>query len=174
MPTESVPPAFDAFCRWLVSTANRPVTSDGGPSAPKGATAQAARYEALITAARSARYVAPRYVEALQLLAAADRSGADRPPELTTARGFRVTIAYDDGADRESSSICVLVRCPSELVGQLKGETAYLWNGTERFELGQFDTDGKAIGTLPAGIEITLSDFSSGRVKLDEPPPADG
>jgi hypothetical protein len=158
----------------LVSTDDRGITEDGGTSTRKLTIAQAARYETLMTAARSARYVAPRYVEALQLLAASDRSGVARPPELITARGFRVTIAYDDGAEGESSSICVLVRCPSELIGQLKGETAYLWNGTERFELGQFDADGKAIGTLPAGIEITLSDFSSGRVKLDEPPPADG
>jgi hypothetical protein len=141
---------------------------------PEAPVAQAARFEALITAARGARYAAPRHVETLQLLAAADRSGVARPPELTTARGFRVTLAYDDGPDGESSSICVLVRCPSELIGRIKGETAYLWNGTERFELGQFDADGKAIGTLPAGIQITLSDFSSGRVKLDEPPPADG
>jgi hypothetical protein len=49
------------------------------------------------------------------------------------------------------------------------GQTAFLWNGSQRFELGQFDADGKAIGTLPAGIEITMSDFAAGHIKLEEP-----
>jgi hypothetical protein len=40
------------------------------------------------------------------------------------------------------------------------GRSVYLWYGSTRFELGQFDADGKALGTLPAGIEITLSDFA--------------
>jgi hypothetical protein len=94
---------------------------------------------------------------------------------LTTARGFRVTLAYDEGASQGASSICVLVRCPPELIEAVQGETAYLWNGTERFELGQFDSEGKAIGTLPAGIEISLTDFALGNVRLEEPsPPADG
>jgi hypothetical protein len=53
----------------------------------------------------------------------------------------------------------------------IESGTAYLWYGTERFELGQFDGDGKAIGALPAGIEISASDFAQGRVKLEEPRP---
>jgi hypothetical protein len=55
------------------------------------------------------------------------------------------------------------------LIGQVQGQVAYLWNGTKRFELGQFDIDGKAIGTLPAGMQITLSDFATGNVKLEAP-----
>ncbi len=89
-----------------------------------------------------------------------------------TARGFRVTLAYDEGTGGNGSSICVLVRAPSELIDEVQGQTAFLWNGTERFELGQFDSEGKAIGTLPAGIEISLSDFVTGRVKLEGPVPS--
>jgi hypothetical protein len=110
--------------------------------------------------------------EVLQLLAAADHTPAAMPPELTTARGFRVTLVYDEGENSRSSSICVLVHCPPHMIGSVEGETAYLWNGSQRFELGQFDSEGKAIGTLPAGIEISLSDFTSGRVLLEEPPAA--
>jgi hypothetical protein len=64
----------------------------------------------------------------------------------------------------------VLVQCPPELIDTVQGETAYLWNGQQRFELGPFDSEGKAIGTLPAGIEISASDFALGNVKLEEPP----
>ena len=88
---------------------------------------------------------------------------------MTTARGFRVTLAYDEGESPEQSSVCVLVQCPPAMLPNVQGETAYLWSGTERFELGQFDADGKAIGTLPAGVQISISDFASGKVKLEEP-----
>ena len=64
----------------------------------------------------------------------------------------------------------MLVQCPPEKVSQVQGSTAYLWNGSERFELGQFDADGKAIGTLPVGVQISISDFALGKVKLEEPP----
>jgi hypothetical protein len=106
----------------------------------------------------------------LQLLAAADKSDSPRPADLTTARGFRVTLAFEEGGGGDLSSICVLVQCPPELIESVQGETAYLWNGAQRFELGQFDVEGKAIGTLPAGIEISPSDFAMGNVKLEEPP----
>jgi hypothetical protein len=169
------PPRFDEFSRWL---AHRETLS--------GMTLPADRYETLLAAARRARDETLRarqdqapsssnhqsgHLEVLQLLAAATTEDpASRPPELTTARGFRVTLSYDDGANVGDSTLCVLVRCPPELIGQLSGQMAYLWNGSERFELGQFDAEGKAIGTLPAGIQIALSDFTQGRVKLEEPP----
>jgi hypothetical protein len=51
----------------------------------------------------------------------------------------------------------------------MHGETAYLWNGSERFALGQFDADGKVLGTLPAGVGVSLGDFKQGRIKLEEP-----
>jgi hypothetical protein len=123
----------------------------------------------LLAAAPSAR--SQGHLEVLQLLAAADKSDSSRLPELTTARGFRVTLAYEEGRDATEASICVLVRCPPELIDAVQGQSAFLWNGAERFELGQFDSEGKAIGTLPAGIEISLSDFAQGKVKLEEPPP---
>jgi hypothetical protein len=168
MSDNSPPPKFDAFAAWL---ARQQKTSAAG--------AAGARYERMLAAARDARDETlgrkdredrPGQIEVLQLLAAADKSDTARPPELMTARGFRVTLAYDESGDPLVSSLCVLVHCPPELIGKVQGETAYLWSGSERFELGQFDTDGKAIGMLPAGIEITLSDFTQGRVKLEEPP----
>ena len=59
------------------------------------------------------------------------------------------------------------------MIDEVQGKTVYLRNGAARFELGQFDSDGKALGTLPAGIEITLSDFAKGLVKLEAPQTAD-
>jgi hypothetical protein len=44
-----------------------------------------------------------------------------------------------------------------------------LWKDEERFELGQFDAEGKAIGTLPAGVEMSAADFTQGKVKLQAP-----
>jgi hypothetical protein len=165
MSSESPPPDFKEFTRWIRNKV------DAVPAVPQA-------NQALLAAARSARDQALNVrssspeqgdLEVLQLLAAASTDETSRPPELMTAKGFRVTLAYDDGSSAENPSICVLVQCPLEQVTQVQGQTAYLWNGSERFELGQFDADGKAIGTLPAGIEITLSDFTTGNVKLEAP-----
>ncbi len=174
MPRNSTPPDFDEFARWVASQ-----------SAPGAASAD--RYTTLLDAAREARdeFLSAAEVakttspvrnepnrgtlEVLHLLAAASTDDTGRPPELTTARGFRVTLAYDEGQSPEQSSICVLVQSPPDMLPYVQNETAYLWSGTERFELGQFDADGKAIGTLPAGVQISLSDFAMGKVKLEEP-----
>jgi hypothetical protein len=170
---DSKVPSFEEFARWLSLRSARP-TPDEARYESLRAAASAARGEFL--AARS--NVAPNpdassrhgYLEVLQLLAAADKSESPRPADLTTARGFRVTLAFEEGGGGDVSSICVLVQCPPELIESVQGETAYLWNGAQRFELGQFDTEGKAVGTLPAGIEISPSDFAMGNVKLEEPP----
>ena len=173
MSKDSNVPSFEEFARWLALSTPQPTRDE-------------ARYERLRAAARDARdefltaqrVIAPNpdtgahygHFEVLQLLAAADKSESPRPADLTTTRGFRVTLAFEEGGGEEVSSICVLVQCPPELIGSVHGETAYLWNGAQRFELGQFDAEGKAIGTLPAGIEISPSDFAMGNVKLEEPP----
>ncbi|MDE2250034.1 MAG: hypothetical protein KGL25_01330 [Gammaproteobacteria bacterium] len=169
------PPLFDEFPRWLAQREAHAATALSHD-----------RYQALLAAARLARDETLRAreeqaiscanhpggrLQVLQLLAAATTwDPGSRPPELVTARGFRVSLAYDEGSDAIASSICVLVRCPPELIQRVIGQTAFLWNGSERFELGQFDAEGKAIGTLPAGVEIAVSDFRQGRVKLEEPP----
>jgi hypothetical protein len=175
MSNEPKLPDFNEFSRWLAQQSKQPAIRGNSESLLDAA--RAARDEFL----RAQTSVAPSTpktnarhatMEVLQLMAAADKSDSSPPPEMTTARGFRVTLAYEDGSGTEAASICVLVRCPPELIDALQGETAYLWNGTERFELGQFDLEGKAIGILPAGIEISLSDFALGKVKLEEPPPS--
>jgi len=164
MSNETKLPDFDDFSRWLTARVDRP-------------TIRRERHDAVIAAAREARdeFVLTRRpaqgsFEVLQLLAAADKSDTARPPEMTTARGFHVTLAYDEGTASAEPSICVLVRSPPELVPAIEGQFVYLWNGAQRFELGQFDAEGKAIGILPAGIQISVSDFTQGRVKLEEPP----
>ena len=167
-------PTFDQFTRW-VAKSHAPGVSVEVPEAIREA-ARAARDEA-ITMARTAMVDLPLTgpvgsIEVIRLLAAASTDTKSRLPELVTAKGFRVTLSYDEGTGGYGSSICVLVRAPSELIDEVQGQTAFLWNGAERFELGQFDCDGKAIGTLPAGIEISLSDFVTGRVKLEGPIPS--
>jgi hypothetical protein len=167
-------PDFDAFARWLAARSGTMKIGAQHETAVRAAARSArveflrARQELALPVARSTSRGGTR--EVLQLFAAADRADDSGPPELMTARGFRVTLAYDEGSDTDAASIVVLVRCPPELLDRIEGQTAYLWNGSERFELGQFDAEGKAIGTLPVGIEISLSDFTLGRVKLEEPP----
>src|SRR5271155_908434 len=156
MSNEPKLPDFNEFSRWLAHRSKQPALRANPESLLDAArTARdeflRAQTSAAPSTSRSARHAT---LEVLQLLAAADKSDSSRPPEMTTARGFRVTLAYEEGSGNEAASICVLVRCPPELAEALQGETAYLWNGTERFELGQFDSEGKAIGILPAGIEI--------------------
>jgi hypothetical protein len=164
MSNEPKLPDFNQFSRWLASRLNQ-------QSLP------ADRFAQLHTAARDARDEFMRAqratgygsFEVLQLLAAADRESS-LPPEITTPRGFRVSLAYDEGHGEGESSIGVLVICPSHLIADVLGKTVYLWSGSQRFELGQFDAEGKALGTLPGGIEITASDFALGNVKLETPP----
>jgi hypothetical protein len=170
MSPNSAPPDFKEFARWVKARVDAaPVNFRATEELL--AAARAARDDALgahhsdLSSSPAGRH----NVEVLQLLAAASSDDNARPPELMTAKGFRVTLAYDDASSASASSICVLVQCPVELIAQMQGQTAYLWSGTERFELGQFDVDGKAIGTLPAGIEIKLSDFAAGNVKLEAP-----
>jgi hypothetical protein len=168
MVNHSSPPDFQTFTRWLAQTSS--TTVSGGMNT--------STYDKLLAAARTARDETLRSMptalpqfEDLQLLAAASQEDDGRPPELTTARGFRVTLAYEEGNAPEGASIAVLVQSPSDMIAMVQGETAYLWNGSERFALGQFDADGKAFGVLPAGVEISLTDFTQGNVKLEEPAP---
>ena len=178
MSSEPKLPSFDQFSRWLTQRLERPAV----PAEHYHALAAAAREardefalgQGMVRQSTRAKASPQGPLEVLQLLAAADKSDASRPPEMTTARGFHVTLAYDEGTESAAPSICVLVKCPPELIPGILGQTAYLWNGAERFELGQFDAEGKAIGILPSGIEISLADFAQGRVKLEEPTPPEG
>jgi hypothetical protein len=163
------PPSFDGFSRWLAARLDRPEM-------------RAERHETLKDAARMARdeFVESRRpfaqkpatgrIEALYLLAAADKTDATLPPEITTTRGFRIALAFDADAAPGESSICVLVHCPVDLIGSFEGQLVHLWYGEDRFEIGQFDAEGKALGLLPPHIRIRPSDFAEGRVKLEEPP----
>ena len=97
-----------------------------------------------------------------------ERECAGRTVDAELRHGVRIDVAHVGEGARGVERI-------PERIAELQGQTVFLWNGAERFELGQFDSDGKALGTLPAGLEITLSDFKMGRVKLEEPnPPTDG
>ena len=174
MRPESAAPTFESFLRFLAS---RYGTMPKGGVAPDRVLAAAREaHQALSGDASPERSAgggnaADRTgieIEILELLAASSQ-GITRPSDLVTARGFRVRLDYRDGTDAEPSSICVLVQCPEQMVDAVQGQLAYLWNGAERFELGEFDVEGKAIGTLPAGIEITLADFATGRIKLEAP-----
>jgi hypothetical protein len=165
-------PDFSHFARWLAAR-QRAVPVLREPTERILAAARKARDDVaasrtpnLLTPGSAAR---PSIVEVLKLLAAASTDSDSQPPELLTPRGFRVTLAYDEESSVGPASICVLVRCPPQMIEQVQGKTVYLWSGAVRFELGQFDADGKALGTLPAGIAITLSDFAKGIVKLEAP-----
>src|SRR5271156_695466 len=106
MSPNSAPPGFEEFARWVTSKVN---------AAPKNSRA----YEALLAAARFARdqslgtgpsdlsssAAGQDNVEVLLLLAAASTDDDARPPELMTAKGFRVTLAYDDASSAAGSSI---------------------------------------------------------------------
>jgi hypothetical protein len=165
MPLERLPASFSEFTPWVAAHQNAGLKDREAPEELLAAAGHA-RKEWMLAAGANADL---SEVEVLRLLAAASTHANTQPPELMTPRGFRVTLAYEEQANASGSSICVLVRCPPEMIGQVQGGTVFLWYGTMRFEIGQFDVDGKAIGTLPAGIEITLSDFAKGTVKLEAP-----
>src|SRR5207244_2798393 len=89
-------PDFGAFTRWVASH----YSASACEQAP-------AHRNALLSAARIARDAnlrtqnksqdVPRGpLEVLHLMAAASMDVNARTPELTTARGFRVTLSYDD------------------------------------------------------------------------------
>jgi hypothetical protein len=172
MENERPAPDFSDFARWL-AVRQGAVPEFREPTQRMVAAARKARDE--VAASQRSHSMTPDstseppIIEILRLLAAAATDSNSRPPELMTPRGFRVTLAYEEHASAGHSSICVLVRCPQQMIDQVQGKTVYLWSGAARFELGQFDADGKALGTLPAGIEITLSDFAKGIVKLEAP-----
>jgi hypothetical protein len=172
MPVDRPIRSFEDFTAWLAGRSPAALGHDAGHTLLRAA--RAARDATL--AHERADLPRPRsrgHVEILPLLAAADGSDSSLPTELITPRGFRVALAYDEGSDPNSSSICVLVRCPPELIELITGKIVFLWAGSERFELGEFDSEGKAIGTLPAGLGISLGDFASGHVKLEAPPLTD-
>ena len=171
MSDRSPRPDFSVFTRWLAreEARLRPHAGAAEPDAPTNLLQAARNMRDEMLALRQG-FVAPQGVlEPLRLMAAADAEPNVRPPELTTPRGFRVTLDFEEGTAASPSSIAVLVQGPDRLREQLVGQTVYLWSGRTRFELGQFDADGKALGTLPAGIEISLADFTSGNVQLEEP-----
>jgi len=95
-------PSFDQFSRWLTTRLEKPEL-------------RSEQYEALREAARAARdeFVQTRpgtargSLEVLRLLAAADKSESSQLPELTTARGFRVLLAHDEGDGAGTSSSVV-------------------------------------------------------------------
>lgn len=172
MRPETAAPSFETFLRFLAS---RYGAMPKGGVAPDRVLAAAREAHGALSgeaapkrSASGGNAAARTGIEILELLAASSQ-GITRPSDLVTARGFRVRLDYRDGTDAEPSSICVLVQCPEQMVDAVQGQLAYLWNGAERFELGEFDVEGKAIGTLPAGIEITLADFATGRIKLEAP-----
>jgi hypothetical protein len=171
MHPENAAPSFNEFLRF-VARRYRPSLRGSTPPEQVLAAAQAARKELRAPGPGDspAHGVSPlgKDCEVLELLAASSQNTA-RPSELVTVRGFRVRLDYRDGTDTEPSSICVQVQCPEQWVDYVQGRIAYLWSGTERFELGEFDADGKAIGTLPASIEMTLTDLATGRVRLEAP-----
>ena len=171
MYSKTVLPSFEEFLRF-VATRHRTSARAAAPPQWVLAAAEAARKEirALDPSAPRAHGVSQPGTdcEVLELLAASAQH-SPRPSELVTVRGFRVRLVYQDGTDTEPSSICILVQCPEQWIGCVQGRIAYLWNGEERFELGEFDADGKAIGTLPVGIEMSVTDLATGRVRLEAP-----
>jgi hypothetical protein len=172
MENERSAPDFSDFARWIAARQGA-VPQFREPTEHMLAAARKARDD--VAASQISHLLTPGsaagrpIVEVLKLLAAASTDSTSQPPELLTPRGFRVTLAYEEESGFRRSSICVLVRCPPQMIEQVQGKTVYLWSGAARFELGQFDADGKALGTLPAGIEITLSDFAKGIVQLEAP-----
>lgn len=169
---ECAAPTFDEFLRFM-ALKHRPPMAKSAPPDRLLAAARAARDEwrASNYAPRFANHasaIPESHIEAFELLAASSNENT-RPSELVTVRGFKVRLDYRDGTNSEPSSIAVLIQCPQHWINRVQGRIAFLWNGIERFELGEFDADGKVLGALPAGIEITLADFATGQVKLETP-----
>ncbi len=159
---------FPAFTRWVAKKFGAQAETVR-PSEQLAAAARGARDEML----RARATQTPDEIEVLTVVAAADYTEAMLLTDMTTARGYRVSFAFDENDTAQASGVGVRVQCPASLIGRNEGRSPALWKGAERFELGQFDGDGKAIGTLPPGIDITPADLAHGLVKLQEPSSAD-
>src|SRR5205807_922341 len=101
MPNDPRHPDFPQFSRWVARklAAANPLTPD---PATLHAAAREARDEFRSTVREHRAHLAGARLkvgrlETLTLLAAADHGASTRPPEMTTARGFKVTLAYDEG-----------------------------------------------------------------------------
>ncbi|HEY0801617.1 MAG TPA: hypothetical protein VGD54_12295 [Steroidobacteraceae bacterium] len=183
MPSDSTPPDFKAFARWVASRTSASQSSGESWDALLAAS-RAARDEVLRTtqlpAVGFAALAAERQnIELLQVLAAATEDKTSLPPELSTAKGFRAALSRDTNmgvaqppSDVARSSIAVLVQAPLDRIAWVQDKTAFLWKGAERFELGQFDADGRAYGSLPVGVDVTLADFTGANIRLEEFGPA--
>jgi hypothetical protein len=167
-----IPPRVAAFARWIARRDR--AGADRAAPAPVP--------EAIIAAARAARAAQLALLDGgvaavgsrIEVLAASDTGPPGLPQALLTARGFRIALSYDEAEDGTGRSLCVLVQAPPEFAARVNGAEVFLRSGDRRFPIGHFDADGKALGTLPVGFEISPADLAAGRVLLEEPDVPDG
>jgi hypothetical protein len=165
-----VTPEVAAFARWVAARFQvLPLRDLGGlPTLKLRSAADQARRDALAVLGQVAGMPARR-LEPIETLAASSPDDKGLPAEMRTARGFRVLLSYEEEPMYGTASLCVLVQAPPQLAARIAGSRVYLWHGSDRHEIGELDADGKAMGVLPVGLQISPADLVAGRVMLEEP-----
>lgn len=97
--------------------------------------------------------------ERVLLMAAADDSTGVSAPRILTDQGFAITPFYRLGATAGEPPTAVVIECPKGQIENYRERTAYLELGGQLIEVGPFGEDGKAQGTLPAGVKFELESF---------------
>jgi hypothetical protein len=153
------PGSFEDFVRWLGEVRHegdadlcRPdarVLSAATEAWQECQSLQRAQREAIVEQVRSGRYV-----EELELLAAADADRNRWLPRLRTPSGFAISALYAANSAAGAAPVGLLVECPADLIEVFRGQKVDVSVGGRWVEIGEMDIDGKATGDLPQGLDF--------------------
>ena len=159
MPTDLTPKSFADFVRWLGERGHEGHVDLPQPGAHVLAAARRTweEYQSLQRGQRESiveRVRTGKYVEELELLAAADSDRNRWLPRLRTPNGFAISALYSASGPLGAPPIGLLVECPADLVEVFRGQKVHVSVGGRWVEIGEVDVDGKAAGDLPQGLNF--------------------
>ncbi len=152
--------SFEDFVRWLAEARPGDGTEvpDPDPEVRSASREAWQQHQSLQSAQRQAlaeRVRAGTYVEALELMVAADTDRSRWLPRLRTPNGFAISALYATPSAPGVAPVGLLVECPADLIEIFKGQRVHVAAAGRWVEIGEIDVDGKAMGDLPEGFEFT-------------------
>jgi hypothetical protein len=153
------PESLEDFARWLVRTRQERDEDARPPDSEVLAAARDAwrQHQWLQRSQRDAlaeRLRAGAYTEEIELMAAADSDRDRWLPRLRTPNGFSISALYAANNAPGDRPVGLLVECPADLIDMFRGLKVQLSAGGRWIEIGEVDSDGKAIGDLPEGVDL--------------------
>ena len=152
--------SFEDFVRWLAAIerngdgANVPLPETQVLTAARDAWREHQSMQSAQRAALADRVRSGKYVEEVELMAAADGDRDRRLPRLRTPNGFSISALYAGNKGTGVAPVALLVECPADLVEVFRGQKVHISSGGRWVEVGEIDVDGKATGDLPAGMDF--------------------